>query len=172
MSDGAAHTEPTRSPSSTRDLSDGVAAAPPPQTPDEGPSDRTTLTAVVDAYRDSGFATDFYAEEADPTVRRNGDPTAVLRCGECASAIDPRRAAIHSMRRLEGASDPADMAAVVATTCPVCGADGTVVLAYGPMADAADADVLLAMRDVRGEADLPGDRPPTHGPEGDGDRTA
>lgn len=131
-----------------------------PQPPDEGPSDRTTLTDVVDEYRASGFATDFHAEEADPTVRREGDPTAVLRCATCASAIDPRRAAMHSIRRLEGASDPDDMAAVVATTCPVCGADGTVVLGYGPMAGPADADVLLAMRDRRDDSVLPADQPP------------
>ena len=155
-------------------MSDPMTSADPPsraanppahQPPDEGPSDRTTLTAVVDAYRESGFATDFHAEEADPTVRREGDPTAVLRCSECASAIDPRRAAIHSMRRLEGASDPDDMAAVVATSCPVCGADGTVVLGYGPMADAVDADVLLAMRDRREDDVLPPHQPPM--PESD-----
>lgn len=137
-----------------------AADAPSHQQPDEGPSDGTTLTAVVDAYRQSGFATDFHAEEADPEVHRDGDPRAIIRCANCASALDPRQAAIHSMRRLEGASDPADMAAIVATTCPVCGADGTLVLAYGPMADGADSDVLAAMQDRRGDDILPADQPP------------
>ncbi len=147
-------------PITSADPSPRAANPPPHQPPDEGPSDRTTLTAVVDAYRESGFASDFHAEEADPLVHREGDPTAILRCGECASAIDPRLAAIHSIRRLEGASDPDDMAVVVATSCPVCGAEGTVVLGYGPMAAAVDADVLLAMQDRRDDGVLPADQPP------------
>ncbi|MFN8021304.1 MAG: hypothetical protein U0Q03_07230 [Acidimicrobiales bacterium] len=119
-----------------------------PQPPDEGPSDRTTLTAVLDAYRASGFAGDFFAEEGP-------DGGAIVRCGRCASALDPRRLEAHSIRRLEGASDPADMMSVVATSCPVCGTDGTLVVGFGPMASAVDGEVFLAMRDTRGDDVLP-----------------
>src|SRR4051812_4745505 len=46
--------------------------------------------------------------------------------------------------RLEGASDPADMMMVVPTTCPECGARGSLILHYGPTASAEEADVMSA----------------------------
>ena len=113
------------------------------------PSDNTTLTEVVDGYREAGFAGDFGAEEG-----------ASIRCGACGAVIDARRFAMHSIRRLEGASDPADMVVVAATTCPVCGSQGTIVLGYGPMASATDADVLMAMQDRRDDDVLPPDAGP------------
>jgi hypothetical protein len=146
--------QPAQAARASRRSSDADAAA-------AAPSDRTTLTEVIDAYRDSGFATDFFAEETAGEPRTGGSddgagvgvPT--VRCERCASTLDPRRLTIHSMRRLEGASDPADMVAIVATTCPVCGSDGTLVLSYGPMASAVDADVLVLLKDRRGDDVLP-----------------
>ena len=38
------------------------------------------------------------------------------------------------LRRLEGASDPDDMLAVVAVECANCGLRGSLVLNYGPTA--------------------------------------
>lgn len=64
---------------------------------------------------------------------------------------------MHSMRRLEGASDPDDMMAVAAVTCPVCRIDGVLVLSYGPAASAEHADVLLGLRDERGAGQTPPD---------------
>jgi hypothetical protein len=49
---------------------------------------------------------------------------------------------VHELRRLEGASDPADMLAVAAIACPACGTRGTLVLTYGPEATAGDDAVL------------------------------
>jgi hypothetical protein len=142
MTDRPAHDTPTNAPSGH-------------QSPAEGPSDRTTLTAVVDAYRASGFAGDFFAEEG-PSTAASGTPAgAVVRCGRCSSALDPHTLEMHSIRRMEGASDPADMLSVVATTCPVCGNDGTLVLSYGPMASAVDAEIFGAMRDLRADDVLP-----------------
>lgn len=48
--------------------------------------------------------------------------------------------------RAEGVSDPDDMLAVVAVTCPNCGTPGTVVLGYGPESSEDDAEVLLALQ--------------------------
>ncbi|MCB9393573.1 MAG: hypothetical protein H6514_07875 [Acidimicrobiaceae bacterium] len=110
------------------------------------------MTAVVNAYREAGFAGDFAVEEA---TQPDGTVRAVVRCGRCASSLDPQRITMHSIRRLEGASDPADMVAVIAATCPVCANDGTVVVAFGPMASAADSAVLVAMRDERDDEVLP-----------------
>ncbi|MCU1393189.1 MAG: hypothetical protein JWM34_1617 [Ilumatobacteraceae bacterium] len=65
-----------------------------------------------------------------------------------------------SLRRLEGASDPSDAMAVVALTCPACNSRGTAVLAYGPAASKEDSDVLVALRDHRGDENAPGNSAP------------
>jgi hypothetical protein len=120
--------------------------------PTESPSDNTTLTEVVQGYRDAGFVADFWAEEAG------------VRCGACQSVLEPSRLSMQSLRRLEGASDPAESVAVVATSCPVCGADGTMVLAYGGAATGVDSDVLGAMSDRRDSDTLPADSAPNETP--------
>jgi hypothetical protein len=71
---------------------------------------------------------------------------------------------MRSLRRMEGASDPADMMAVVALECGVCGASGTMVLGYGPTASDVDSDVLRALQDGRAEGGLPGHAPPSETP--------
>jgi hypothetical protein len=118
------------------------------------PSDHTTVVEVIDGYRSSGFVGDFYAEPQS------------VRCGQCQSVLDPARLMMHSMRRLEGASDPSDMQVVVATSCPACGAQGTMVLGYGPMASEEDAMVLSTLQDRRDDDVLPGDSPVTEAPTG------
>ena len=57
---------------------------------------------------------------------------------------------VHLERRLEGASDPDDLALVVATNCPICGAPATLVLSYGPHASDQDSDIVLALRRSHG----------------------
>jgi len=110
--------------------------------PTDQPSDNTTLVEVIAGYRQAGFVTEFWVE-SDSKVR----------CDECQSVLDSNRLPIRSMRRLEGASDPADMAVVIATSCPVCGADGTMVLGYGPMASGEDADVMHRIKAVEAHDD-------------------
>ena len=53
--------------------------------------------------------------------------------------------AVDHLCRVEGASDPDDMAIVVALTCPHCSTCDTMVLKYGPEASGADGDVLIAL---------------------------
>ncbi len=53
------------------------------------------------------------------------------------------------LRRLEGASDPDDMLAVVGLACPHCSAQGTAVLGYGPGAETVDTEVLELLEDAR-----------------------
>jgi hypothetical protein len=43
------------------------------------------------------------------------------------------------------------MAAVLALTCPFCGAGGTLVIMYGPQMSAEESDVLGALRDRRSD---------------------
>ncbi len=108
---------------------------------------------MVQGYRSAGFVVDFWAEETG------------VRCASCQSVLDPRRMTMHSLRRLEGASDPADMVAVVATSCPVCGADGTMVVGFGSAASDVDADVLAAMSDRRDSDILPASSAPDEVPD-------
>jgi hypothetical protein len=119
----------------------------------ETPSDHTTLTEVIDGYREAGFDGDFWAEEGGK-----------LRCNHCGSVAGAQQFTMHSLRRLEGASDPDDMVAVVASTCPTCQSNGTLVLGYGPMSSKTDADVLLAMQDHRDSDVLSPDSGPTDEP--------
>ena len=72
-------------------------------------------------------------------------PGAQLRCSSCAQRIDARDAQMIAVRRLEGSSDPAEMAAVVGLRCPRCDTLGKLVVSFGPMASAEDQDVLLAL---------------------------
>jgi hypothetical protein len=110
----------------------------------QDPSDNTTLTAVIDGYRDNGFASEFSPLDGS-----------VIRCETCESEVAAGKFTIHSLRRLEGASDPDDMVAVVAITCPVCAAQGTLVLGYGPIASREESDILSALRDGRMDDPLP-----------------
>jgi hypothetical protein len=107
---------------------------------DEG----TTLTEVLAAYSDAGFAGSFTVTD-----------DARLACHACQQSSSPSEVEMTSMRRLEGASDPDDMLAIVAITCPRCGMQGTTTLGFGPASTPQDGDVLLALRDQRGAEDLP-----------------
>ena len=72
----------------------------------------------------------------------------------------PNTVEMASLRRLEGASDPDDMFAVVAITCPACSSKGTLILGFGPTAPAEDGDVLAALNDARHAGDLPANSAP------------
>jgi hypothetical protein len=102
------------------------------------PSDETTLVEVLDAYRRDGW-------DGDVIVTADGR----LRCSACGRDVDPADVILDSLRRLEGASDPDDMVAVLAVTCPGCGGRGTAVVHYGPGATEAETAVLLGLEDRR-----------------------
>ena len=75
-----------------------------------------------------------------------------VRCGECGQSPPAGDFAVASLRRTEGASDPGDMSAIAAISCPECGTKGTVVLRFGPEAGEADEDVLGALDRPGGSA--------------------
>ncbi|MDP2343181.1 MAG: hypothetical protein Q8O67_19645 [Deltaproteobacteria bacterium] len=68
-----------------------------------------------------------------------------VRCSACDQTSDARTVALLDVRRLEGKSDPSEMAAVLTLRCPNCGAEGACVMGFGPLASAEDQDVLLAL---------------------------
>jgi len=104
-----------------------------------------TITDVLEGYAQGGFSSSFVVTD-----------DAQLECVECITVSSPDRFKMSSLRRLEGESDPSDMVAVVALTCPLCGARGTVILGFGPMATSQDADVLQGVRDHRDDTKAPG----------------
>ncbi len=99
----------------------------------------STLTQVIDQFEAQGFGAHFGAREG-----------AQILCFSCRASFPAAEAAIQDLERLEGASDPDDMAAVAALCCPRCGARGTIVLKYGPESTAEDGEVLLALGDRAG----------------------
>ncbi len=68
-----------------------------------------------------------------------------LLCFTCRTESDASGVEVEALRRMEGASDPDDMLAVVGLACPQCRTRATVVLGYGPEAGEDDAEVLLAL---------------------------
>ncbi|MCU1455815.1 MAG: hypothetical protein JWN46_3961 [Acidimicrobiales bacterium] len=105
------------------DLADGQVAG--------APSDNTTLLVILRQLGDAGWTADFHATD-------DGG----LRCPRCGTVFPAATFRVDAVRRLEGASDPADEQIVLAVTCPDCGVRGTVVLGYGPNASDADTAVL------------------------------
>lgn len=104
------------------------------------PSDNTTMVSVIETFRERGFDADFFVT-SESTVR----------CGACRHEIAPTELDVDVIRRMEGASDPADMAAILGLTCPSCGAKGTAVVKFGPEAGPEEDDVLRALDDHRFE---------------------
>ena len=69
----------------------------------------------------------------------------IVVCTICGMEAPGRDIEIIEVRRVEGQSDPADMAAIVGIRCKSCAHEGTLVLTYGPSASAEDADVLAQL---------------------------
>ncbi len=76
---------------------------------------------------------------------------AVLRCGSCDAVTDASTFERRWQNRLEGASDPDDMAQVSGLVCPACGVLGTFVSLFGPGAGTDAADVMVALPKPLGE---------------------
>jgi hypothetical protein len=100
--------------------------------------DPSSLISIVSQFEQEGFTGQLAVREQ-----------ASLLCLSCHQEHPAAEFEMSALRRTEGASDPADMAAVVALTCPHCSAQGTVVLKFGPEASPEESDVLLALEDQR-----------------------
>ena len=107
--------------------------------------DEATLIAILEGYAQGGF---------DSSLGVTDDSE--VECHTCDAVSPASSVSMSSLRRMEGASDPDDMVAVVALTCPACGARGTTVLGFGPMATLQDSEVLTALRDDRHDTTAPG----------------
>jgi hypothetical protein len=85
------------------------------------------------------LAAEGWTEQATPLA--GGE----VRCEVCSQTSPAGELAVDEIERVEGASDPGDMVAVVPFACPHCGAHDVLVVKYGPGASEADADVLEAL---------------------------
>jgi hypothetical protein len=97
-----------------------------------------TLLDVLARFTGQGWSSQFAA-------RANG----VVECESCHHTMAAADVPVLELRRLEGASDPDDMLAVVAVECANCGLRGSLVLNYGPTATQEDAAVLLGLGDAQ-----------------------
>jgi hypothetical protein len=95
-----------------------------------------TLLDVLGALADEGYSGEFATTEADDTQQGG------IVCSACHHGFAADAPVVGDLRRLEGASDPDEMLAVVALTCPNCATHGTLVLNYGPTATVEDSAVL------------------------------
>lgn len=102
------------------------------------PTGASTLLEALDHLRSLGFDRDMFVTE-----------DAMVRCGSCHQDTAPADLDLLELVRLEGVSDPADEAAVLALTCRLCGARGTAVVRYGPEAEPHEDVVLRAVEDHR-----------------------
>ena len=94
-------------------------------------SGATDLVEIVSAFEAEGFDGDLVPTE-----------DAQIVCKSCGTKQRPARYLHRGQRRTEGASDPADMALVVALECPACGAKGVLALKYGPDSTSQEAELL------------------------------
>ncbi len=79
-------------------------------------------------------------------------PGGMLHCQTCQSDEPAAQAPLEALHRLEGDTDPSEQAVVAGIECPSCGAEGTLVLSYGPEASIEDMQVLEQLIDDRDQA--------------------
>jgi hypothetical protein len=96
--------------------------------------DPSSMFEVLRDFQNDGFSADMVVKEG-----------ARVLCKACDVESAAADFEVVDLRRLEGASDPGDMSAVVGVHCPRCNVGGVLVLRYGPEAGAEDADVLAAL---------------------------
>jgi hypothetical protein len=70
-----------------------------------------------------------------------------LHCSACGANHLTAVAEVVRVYRFEGPSDPDEEAVVYGLRCPVCGAGGTLVSAFGPSADPELADRLVLLEE-------------------------
>ncbi len=109
------------------------ASPPPPSAHPAGMS----LAEVLQRFAAEGYRADF---ELD-------DDTGAVTCISCSTTTPPEQVEVAASRRVEGASDPADMAIVLGARCPSCDSRGVIICRYGPEASAGDAKLLEITRD-------------------------
>jgi hypothetical protein len=99
-----------------------------------------TLLEVLAEIAREGFTGQFMARAPEASTQAGR-----IECVTCHTEFSADAAEVSELRRLEGASDPDEMLAVIALTCPNCATRGALVLNYGPVATVEDAAALLGL---------------------------
>ncbi len=97
-----------------------------------------TILDALRVYEERGYTGQFAPREGG-----------AMECFTCHRVSPPAEVHLDSLRRIEGASDPADMSLVAALKCPRCGAHGTATFKYGPGASPEEGEALKLIADVR-----------------------
>lgn len=93
-----------------------------------------TLSEALQRLTAAGYTDDYRAERRGLRSRSNG------------SVHPPEKFRITDVVRFEGESDPSDESAIFALTLVSDGSKGTYTVAFGPMMDSQDADVVGRLR--------------------------
>jgi hypothetical protein len=104
--------------------------------------DAVTVTEILARYEEQGYVMSFSVEEGGK-----------VRCGACRTVSDAQDVHVDAMARVEGPSNPDDMAMVAVVRCPWCTVAGTLVVGYGPTASPEDSDVVALLSDEREEGE-------------------
>jgi DNA-directed RNA polymerase subunit RPC12/RpoP len=109
-----------------------------PDTNANVPTGATQLIDVLDFAEAAGFVAEF-------EVATDSADHGALRCPHCGSENSAVSFERTWSRRLEGASDPADMLHVSALRCPNCATRGVFITPFGPTASERQSSVLHAL---------------------------
>ena len=129
-----------------------MTASPPPRDYPGVARDASSMTTILE-----DLAADGFGNECTPGPR---DQPGTITCGGCGQASDAGGFVVAEVRRLEGASDPDEMALIAALRCPVCGAGGAIVLSYGPEVTETAAAILERLPAPPRHPANPGDHEP------------
>lgn len=102
------------------------------------PTGASTILEALDWLSGQGFDGNLFVTDG-----------ALVRCGTCRHDMPAADLDLRHLIRLEGASDPSEMAAVLGLVCRGCGTHGSAVVRFGPEASPDEAEVLRAVEDHR-----------------------
>lgn len=90
-----------------------------------------TLTGILKEAAAQGYQSQLIG-------RANGE----IECGSCGENSPVSTVGVDHVRRLEGASDAADMMLMLWCPCPSCGHKGVLTVGYGPNASSDDTEIV------------------------------
>jgi hypothetical protein len=102
--------------------------------PPDGPAGASTLLDVLAEASAAGYGSQLIVTDGGQ-----------VHCPVCDTTQAVRDVEVAGFRRLEGASDPADMLLVTWGTCSGCGRGGVATLGYGPNASEGDVAALAQL---------------------------
>ena len=94
------------------------------------PSDNVTIHELIASLDEAGYDGQFTPIDSNH-----------LQCSRCENTVRATDLDVTLARRVEGASDPDDMATLFAARCPACQGGGTVMVGYGVNASELDGDI-------------------------------